>query len=97
MTCYNLPMVMSSEEPITVSYPQPVMECIIKLITVPHIACEYVTEEHCNILPEIVEGAMMVEKCEVSLGNQFCQAMEVTIPKQVCIDLEQNTGLEKPS
>ena len=86
-TCSNIPMVMPMNETVTVSYPEPVMECMQKPITIPSITCEDMTEERCIMVPVVMDDTIMVEKCEVSLGSPSCQMMEVTLPKQVCKEL----------
>eukprot|EP00091_Calanus_sinicus_P006130 TRINITY_DN16744_c0_g1_i1.p1 TRINITY_DN16744_c0_g1~~TRINITY_DN16744_c0_g1_i1.p1 ORF type:complete len:349 (-),score=122.47 TRINITY_DN16744_c0_g1_i1:96-1142(-) len=86
-TCYNIPMVMPMQETVTVTYPEPVMECMQKPITIPRISCEDMTEERCIMVPGIMEDTVMVEKCQVSLGSPSCQVMEVILPKQVCKEL----------
>ena len=86
-TCYNVPMVIPMEEAVTVSYPEPVMNCMEKPISIPRISCEDMTEEKCIMVPEIMDDTMMVEKCEVSLGSPSCQMMELILPKQVCKEL----------
>jgi len=86
-TCYNVPMVMPIQEMVMVSYPEPVMECMQKPITIPQVTCQDMREEKCFMVPEIMDDVMMVEKCEVSLGSPSCQVMEVSLPKQVCKEL----------
>jgi len=86
-TCYKVPMVMPRQETVTVSYPEPVEECMQKTIIIPKVTCEDVTEKRCVMVPEIMDDMEMVEICEVTLGPPSCQAMEVVLPKQVCKEL----------
>merc|ERR1719320_1592407 len=92
--CYKVPMVIPKLETVTVTYPEPIMECKPKPITIPHVTCQDVNEEKCFIVPEIINDTMLVEKCEVSLGAPSCQFLELILPKQVCTELvfvESNT------
>merc|ERR1711892_93620 len=86
-TCYNVPMVLPKQETLTVTYPEPMMDCKQKPISIPRVTCEYVTEEMCTIVPDIMNDIVMMEKCEVYLGSPPCQVMELTLPKQVCTEL----------
>jgi len=86
-TCYKVPMVTPRQETVTVSYPEPVEECMQKTIIIPRVTCEDVTEERCIMVPEIMDDMEMVEKCEVTIGSPSCQVMEVALPKQVCKEL----------
>merc|ERR1711970_239615 len=61
--CYNVPMVMPMQEMVMVSYPEPVMECMQKPITIPQVTCHDMTEEKCFMVPEIMVDVMMVQKC----------------------------------
>jgi len=96
-TCYNVPMVLPTQETLTVTYPEPMMDCKQKPITIPRVTCEDVTEERCILVPEIMNDIVMIEKCEVYLGSPSCQVMELTLPKQVCTELvyEQTNEIEQ--
>merc|ERR1719481_1439876 len=84
--CFNVPMVIPKQETITVKYPEPVMDCMQKPISLPQVTCQDVTEEKCFLVPEIADDMVMVEKCEVSLGAPTCQVLELTLPKQLCTE-----------
>merc|ERR1711892_572337 len=62
-TCYNVPMVLPKQETLTVTYPEPMMDCKQKPITIPRVTCEDVTEEMCTIVPDIMNDIVMMEKC----------------------------------
>jgi len=96
-TCYKVPTVMPRQETVTVSYPEPVEDCMQKTITIPRVACEDVMEERCIMVPEIMDDMEMVEKCEVTIGSPSCQVMEVALPMQVCKELVygQRYGMDK--
>merc|ERR1719206_243127 len=85
--CYKVPMVMPKQETVTVTYPEPIMECLQKPITIPQVTCQDVNEEKCFIAPKIMDDIILVEKCEVSLGAPSCQVLERILPKQVCTEL----------
>merc|ERR1719477_325436 len=92
--CYKVPMVIPKLETVTATYPEPIMECKPKPITIPRVTCQDVNEEKCFIVPEIINDTMLVEKCEVSPGAPSCQFLELILPKQVCTELvfvESNT------
>merc|ERR1739842_78090 len=86
-TCYNLPVVTVVNPPITVTYPEPIKTCVNKPISLPRISCEDLTENKCITVPEIEDSSVSVEKCVAGLGAPACQAVELTLPKQVCKEL----------
>merc|ERR1719320_1480842 len=86
-TCYKVPMLMPKQETVTVTYPEPIMECVQKPITIPQVTCQDVNEEKFFIAPKILDDIILVEKCEVSLGAPSCQVLELILPKQVCTEL----------
>ena len=86
-TCYNVPIVKPVEEPVMVSYPEPVKKCADKSISLPRITCEDIIEKKCIMVPETMDDKEMVEKCETVLAAPACQMVDLTLPKQVCVQL----------
>ena len=84
-TCYNNPVVTVVEPPVTVTYPEPVKTCVNKPISLPRISCEDLTENKCITVPEIEVVSESVDKCVTGLTDPACQAVELTLPKQVNI------------
>merc|ERR1719233_2288955 len=80
-TCYNIPMVRYMIEPVTVSYPVAVTECVKRPITLPSITCENITKDHCVRLPHTKKDTVMLEHCGVSLGLPSCQVVEAVLPQ----------------
>merc|ERR1719384_749034 len=86
-TCYNVPVVTVVEPEVTVSYPEPIKTCVNKPILLPRISCADLTENKCITVPEVEDSSVSVEKCVAGLGAPACQAVELTLPKQVCKEL----------
>merc|ERR1719206_728060 len=80
-TCYNIPMVKYMMEPVTVSYPVAVTECVKRPIILPQIICENITKDHCVRLPQTKKDIIMLEYCGVSLGPPSCQVVETLLPQ----------------
>merc|ERR1711881_172917 len=70
-TCYNTPVVTVSEPAVEVAYPEPVKSCVQKPIDLIVISCEDITEE----------------KCITQLGAPACSTVQLTLPKQVCKEI----------
>merc|ERR1712200_395475 len=86
-TCYNVPVVTPVEPEVEVVYPEPVKTCVNKPISLPRISCEDLSEEKCITVPEINPVTESVDKCVTGLDAPACQAVELTLPKQVCVEL----------
>merc|ERR1712025_1130717 len=68
-------------------YPEPMKNCVNKPISLPRVTCEDITERKCIMVPEIMEDIEMVDKCETMLAAPNCQMVELSLPKQVCVEL----------
>ena len=86
-TCYNVPVVTVVEPPVDVIYPEPIKTCVNKPISLPRISCEDLSEEKCITVPEVEEVTETFEKCVTQLAAPSCQAVELTLPKQVCKEI----------
>merc|ERR1711881_631334 len=70
-TCYNVPVVTPVSPPVDVIYPEPVKACVNKPISLPRISCEDLSQQ----------------KCVTALGAPACVTAELTLPKQVCKEI----------
>ncbi len=95
-TAYNVPVVEPVDVPVRVGYPEPVKTCVNKPITLPRLSCNTVTEEKCVDQPEVEEYVETIEKCTTKLGAPKCQKIEITLPKQVCIEIVYGYAEDKP-
>merc|ERR1712086_482731 len=86
-TCYNVPVVTPTEPAVEVAYPEPIKTCVNKPISLPRISCEDLTEEKCITVPEVEDSTVTSEKCITQLAAPACQAVELTLPKQVCKEI----------
>merc|ERR1712072_887853 len=86
-TCYNVPVVTPVEPAVEVAYPEPIKTCVNKPISLPRISCEDLTEEKCITVPEVEDSTVTSEKCITQLAAPACQAVELTLPKQVCKEI----------
>jgi hypothetical protein len=86
-TQYNVPSVPVVEPPVTVIVPEPKKTCVDKPISLPRVSCEDIVEEKCIQVPEVEPSSVTVDKCTYGLGEPACQKVELTLPKQVCVEL----------
>merc|ERR1712106_371679 len=86
-TCYNVPVVTVVEPAVTVTYPEPLKTCVNKPISLPRISCEDLSEEKCITVPEVEVVSETFEKCITQLAAPACQNVELTLPKQVCKEI----------
>ena len=93
-TSYNVPVVAPREVEVRVGYPEPIKTCVNKPISLPRISCEDLTENKCITVPEVETVTESVDKCVAGLGAPDCQAVELTLPKQVCKEINYGHSLE---
>jgi len=86
-TASNVPVVAPIDVPVKVAYPEAIKACVNKPIALPRVTCENLTENKCITVPEIENAVESVEKCDTQLAAPACQKVELTLPKQVCIEL----------
>ena len=86
-TCYNEPVVTIVEPPVDVTFPEPVKACVNKPIALPRISCEDLSEEKCITVPKVEDDVEEMDKCVTVLADSDCQAVELTLPKQSCVEL----------
>merc|ERR1712029_1316606 len=86
-TCYNVPIVTPVEPAVMVAFPEPIKSGVDKPIDLIRISCEDLTAEKCITVPEVEEGVEQHEKCITQLAAPACQNIDLTLPKQVCKEL----------
>jgi len=86
-TAYNVPVVTPVDIPVTVAYPEPEKVCVDKPISLPVVSCEDLKEEKTIKVPTVVESEVTVAMCIAKIGEPDCQTVELTLPKQRCIEL----------
>jgi len=86
-TAYNVPVVTPIDVPVTVAYPLPIKSCVDKPINLPVVSCEDLTEERTITVPSVEDSEVTVQKCVSGLGAPACQTVELTLPKQRCMEL----------
>merc|ERR1712158_52101 len=96
-TCYNVPIVTVVEPAVDVIYPEPIKTCVNKPISLPRISCEDLSEEKCITVPEIEVVSETFEKCVTGLTDPACQAVELTLPKQVCKEINYGYAEDTPA
>jgi len=95
-TCYNVPIVTVVEPAVDVTYPEPIKTCVNKPISLPRISCEDLTENKCITVPEVEDVTETLEKCVTQLAAPACQAVELTLPKQVCVEIVYGYAADAP-
>jgi len=86
-TTYSVPKVTVVEPAVTVSYPVPSFPCEDKPIDLPVIQCADLEEERTIMIPTVVDSEVIIDKCVSTLGAPKCNGVELTLPKQVCKEL----------
>ena len=86
-TCHNVLVVTPVEPAVEVAYPEPIKTCVNKPISLPRISCEDLTEEKCIIFREVEDSTVTSEKCITQLAAPACQTVDLTLPKQVCKEI----------
>merc|ERR1719450_283603 len=86
-TCYNVPIVTPTTPAVNVVYPEPIKTCVNKPISLPRISCEDLSEEKCITVPSIEVVSETFSKCETVLGAPNCVNVQLTLPKQVCKEI----------
>merc|ERR1711963_1152485 len=86
-TQYNVPVVTPVDVPVEVAYPEAIKTCVNKPISLPRVTCEDISEERTITVPEVEDAVETVEKCDTELAAPDCQKVELTLPKQVCVEL----------
>merc|ERR1712018_459697 len=86
-TAYNVPVVTPVDIPVTVAYPAPEKTCVDKPISLPVVQCDTIQEERTIQVPTVEGSEVTVQKCTAGLGEPDCQKVELTLPKQVCVEL----------
>merc|ERR1711935_1226887 len=86
-TAYNVPVVTPVDVPVEVAYPEAIKTCVDKPISLPRVTCEDIVEDRTITVPEVEDSIVLVEKCDTKLAAPACQKVELTLPKQVCVEL----------
>merc|ERR1712025_1040294 len=86
-TAYNVPVVTPIDVPVTVTYPKPIKTCVNKPISLPVVSCADLSEERTILVPKVEDATETVAKCVTQLAAPACQQIELTLPKQVCVEL----------
>merc|ERR1712072_1592339 len=86
-TAYNVPVVPPVDVPVEVAYPEAIKTCVDKPISLPRVTCEDIVEDRTITVPEVEDSVVLVEKCDTKLAAPACQKVELTLPKQVCVEL----------
>merc|ERR1711872_913594 len=95
-TCYNVPIVTPTTPAVNVTYPEPIKTCVNKPISLPRISCEDLSEEKCITVPEVEVVSETFEKCVTALAAPACQAVELTLPKQVRVEIVYGFAHDAP-
>jgi len=86
-TTYSVPKATVVEPPVTVLYPKPSFPCVDKPFELPTVQCADIEEEKTIMVPQVEDSEAFIEKCVSTLGAPDCKGVELTLPKQVCKEL----------
>merc|ERR1712051_785365 len=76
-TAYNVPVVK----------PAPKKVCVDKPISLPVVTCSDISVQKVIQVPTVVDKEVTVAHCKAEIGVPACQKVELTLPKQVCVQL----------
>ena len=93
-TWYSVPVLTVVEPTVAVIYPEPIRTCVNKPISPPSART---SEEKCITVHEIEVVSEAFEKCVTSLTDPACQAVELTLPKQVCKEINYGYAEDTPT
>ena len=86
-TTYNCPVLIPIDVAIEVTFPEAIETCMDQRISLPSWSCEDIVENRTMTVPEVEDSWVHVEKCNTKLLPPVCQKVELTLPKQVCVEL----------
>ena len=93
-TAYNSPVLIPVNVTIEVAYPEAIKTCANKPISLPQVTCEDIVEEKCIMVPEVIDVITTIEKCDTQLTDPNCNSVELSLPKQVCIEIIYGNAYE---
>ena len=86
ITKYNSPVVTPDSVAVKVTYPEAVIYCVNKPISLPIVTCRDISAEKCITVPYVAYDKVSVKKCETKLAAPSCSKVTLTLPKQVCVE-----------
>jgi len=86
-TAYNVPVLAPVDIAVTVAYPEPQKVCIDKPISLPVVVCSDIIEPKCIKVPSVEDSTVTVSKCIAQLAEPLCTSRDLSLPKQVCVEL----------
>ena len=94
-TWYSVPVLTVVEPTVAVIFSEAWKRtCVNKPISPPSART---SEEKCITVPEIEVVSEAFEKCVTSLPDPACQAVELTLPKQVCKEINYGYAEDTPA
>jgi hypothetical protein len=86
-TAYNVPVPAPLDIPVKVAFPEPQKVCVDKPISLPVVQCDDIVEQKCIKVPTVEDSEVTVSKCIAQLAEPKCESRDLSLPKQVCVEL----------
>merc|ERR1719225_2209408 len=61
--------------------------CVDKPISLPVVQCDDIVEQKCIKVPSVKDDSVTVSKCIAQLAEPKCETRDLSLPKQVCVEL----------
>lgn len=87
--CYDAPHLRAVHMPIEVEVATVKEDCQTKLLPTPKTICWDEEVELCAAVPELVERDEHLSKCSLTVGEDECQKVRLTIPRELCYPVER--------
>ena len=77
------------EVPIEINLADVKEDCNVRLIPAPETVCWDEEAMLCAAVPTLVEKDEHLNKCSLAIGEEECERVRLTIPREVCYPVEK--------
>ncbi len=87
--CYDVPVLKPVNVPVKVKSSEVKEDCGKRLIPTPKTVCWEEEEELCASVPELKEKDEHLNKCSLTLSEDECEEVRLTIPRELCFHVQK--------